>query len=444
MQTLSDEIALEIFEYIDEPDIQNIEKIPELAYFFDWPFWRKKALYKFGIPGWYFDLPLSQNREISCKERYIEIVTKFEIVAQSLERYKDGEYRGICDEFRAVTLAIQRGNVKYLSQIPEVNKENLRKATSNSNLRKIGMAELDFVPKFFPIFYNHGHPIQMTAQTADKISQFIREGNLTQLETELLNKKWTVPGIIASIGEEKSFQLVVKHFGEFSLDRQFQTLMSCLFSGNSEHFIQLHKIYNRIINGNKFLKRAYYTANLQAINYLEENGANIKTFKKYRLLLEGNNFHPRPVEVYKILEKLLQGKKPDLIKIINYLNSDIDILVLFRSYGLTRPDKHLVTDFMCGRNITEYGVQQLMKYDAQSLILLEECLRDINISIYRNSFPFHYNSRKELIEEGIRKLRSVDSNGRKEDLEEMVKEALRECELIENDNKSKPDTCSLS
>nr|WIL05393.1 hypothetical protein pmam_354 [Pithovirus mammoth] len=413
MQTLSDEIALEIFKHIDEPDIQNIEKIPELAYFFDWPFWRKKALDKFGIPGWYFDLPLSQGRDISCKERYIEIVTKFEIVAQSLERYEDGEYRGICDEFWAVTLAIQRGDVKYLSQMPKVNSEDLRKATSNSNLRKAGMAELDFVPKFFPIFYNHGHSIQMTAQTAEKIYQFVREGNLTQLETGLIDNRWRVPGIIASIGEEKSFQLVVKHFGEFSLDLQFQTLMSCLFSGNSEHFIQLHKIYNRTVNGNKFLKRAYYTANLQAINYLEENGANIKTFKKYRLLLEGNNFHSRPVEVYKILEKLLQVKKPDLIRIINYLNSDIDILILFRSYGLSKPDKHLVTDFMNGRNITEYGVQQLMKYSTQSLSLLEECLRDINISRYRNSFPFHYNSRKELIEEGIRKLRSIDSNERK-------------------------------
>lgn len=441
MQTLSDEIALKIFDHVDESDIQNIEKIPELTYFFDWPFWRKKALENFGIPGWYFDLPLSQGRDISCKERYIEIVTKFEIIPQSLERYEDGEYRGIYDEFRAVTLAIQRGDVKYLSQMPEVNSEDLRKAIINSNLRKAGMAGLDLVPKFFPIFYNHGHSIEMTGQTVEKISRFVREGNLAQLEKEMLDNRWRVPGIIASIGEEISFQLVVKHFGEFSLDLQFQTLMSCLFSGNSEHFIQLHKIYDRNVNVNKFLKRAYYTANLQAINYLEENGANIITFKKYRLLLEGNNFHPRPVEVHEILENLLQIEKPDLIKIINYLNSDIDILILFRSYGLSRPDKHLVTDFMCGRNIAEYGVQQLTKYDKQSLALLEECLRDINIGVYRNSFPFHYNLRKEFIEEGIQKFKS---SHKKEDLEEMMTEALKECEITEKVDKLESNTCFLS
>jgi len=75
---------------------------------------------------------------------------------------------------------------------------------------------------------------------------------------------------------------------------------------------------------------------------------------------------------------------------------------------------------------------------------LEECLRDISVSQYRSSFPFHYNSRKELIEEGIRKLRNIDSDERKEDLEEMITEALKECEMNENDDKSKPETCFLS
>lgn len=94
-----------------------------------WETWRERAVRDFGIPPEYFDLPRKGTekvpaRNISGEYRYLEILTKFRLTAESAVSidHETGEIRGIYESLTGVYEALRRNDeeavIFFASRLP--------------------------------------------------------------------------------------------------------------------------------------------------------------------------------------------------------------------------------------------------------------------------------------------------------------------------------------
>ena len=113
------EIRSLIVNSVPDPEIYDTCNNPDLSYLCDWNFWRRRAIDKYQVPVWYFDLALS--RGITGAYRYLEVSTQFQLGPKSVASISDGVVSGIYDLRTLFENAVWEDNLQLVEQLlPDV------------------------------------------------------------------------------------------------------------------------------------------------------------------------------------------------------------------------------------------------------------------------------------------------------------------------------------
>lgn len=337
---LPDEINLQFLNKLPYSDLINACQAPGLSHLFDWDFWRKKAEKDLNVPEWYFNLPFLQNREVSGDQRFLEISSKFCISDYSVARIENGKVEGIYSEHTARFLAIKQGD-EYLFSL---DKKQEKRAGMIDKLRRAKVPN----PEYYFDLAKEKHSLELDNMAF--CSQLIKSKN-TELIRDCLKgddkkKASLLCGMMAASGDENTFPLVEDYFVGEKASR-FSILNFSLMSHKPEQFIKLFLksalTYAMSLKA-LLLKKAYFTANIGCISFLENQGVQLEQEEKFKLLDKGYLYNPRPVEVYQIVQEL--GPRRSVIPHLQGLETDVDIQILQIGNNLSlMRDKIIIREF---------------------------------------------------------------------------------------------------
>lgn len=332
---LPDEIKLHIVSFCSQPpNLLNLSELPDLSHLFNWDFWSREAQKQFEITAEYFDLALADQRQISGRKRYLEIVSKFDLIPQSVKSTENPE--GIYDLKIASELAVRRGQVSFFDHFPHIDSEKLQR---NFYLRKLGLvSQYEFKSLFgnstlggiskkcyFPKIIALRNQITQMCQEKDRVKlyEFVKDSKINMLLLSLIGSD-TVSAVL---------QLSFMKWG--TLEHRIDMLAFSICSGNFEQTKKLFQLLKYQIKPEikqRFLSQAYYLCDTALIEFFEEEKVLIPNMEKYVSLIRGQIFHPQPLKFYQIFETLPQLSNE---KNINYIrisleNLDLDIFNLFK------------------------------------------------------------------------------------------------------------------
>lgn len=108
---------------VPDPEIYGTCENPDFSPICDWNFWRRRAIDKWEIPAWYFDLGLA--RGITGAYRYLEVSTQFQPTMESIASISDGVVYGIYTVRHLSKLALKREDLDLIKQLRPVIPESL-------------------------------------------------------------------------------------------------------------------------------------------------------------------------------------------------------------------------------------------------------------------------------------------------------------------------------
>lgn len=354
-QSLPDEINVQILSYLGNfSDFRKVNKIPGLAHILNWQFWRKKSLQDFKVPFWYFDLPIQQSRKLTGEQRFLEIHSKFKLIPESLARIENRKVEGIYNDTAAKSICENRKDVEFLSYLtnrkyPAGRYETIKleKVASEARLKKIGICRSI-------------HRLINTRMLFNDISEYNEymneaEGIIDSSEDFIPNQEpfYYCPPLVLLVrgsalafrGREKDFPFVKEVFINSNQSHQNIILNFTLISRNAKHFVQLWELNPPVnVEFQEFLYHmAYFCANIEAISFLRSQNVSLNFSLSIHCLAIGFAFDPHPVEVYRILQEIIQGKPALLDLCYEAFRIDLDIRILLnlpreRENCLTNPN----------------------------------------------------------------------------------------------------------
>lgn len=330
-QLLPDEINLEILNKLPYFDTTKLRKIPGLFHLlFDWSYWKQKCISEFGVPGWYFDLPIEQKREVSASQRYLEISSKFCLTSDSVV-----EEEGTISKENALFLAEEQGN-ENLIEFLRGDSRKMSNARFNSTSKTYGMQG----PYFYHFPREH---LKKMFLVIEEILQKIKQENFLSLIGEVSkNEVETMTALIISDKQEAS-KLIDEFFPFFNPTTKLSILIIFIGLGRNEKFKQLYEMSNLYIGGDLILYRAtYYAANQELISFFEKKGFIVSAPEKLYSLADGYLTNPKPVEVYQILKSI--GIFTTEYYTLKSFKFDVDISILQVEGNLDKMKKYVSDD----------------------------------------------------------------------------------------------------
>lgn len=333
-RVLPDEVNLQILENCDYSSLMKISPVKELTHLLDWNFWRNKAEKELSVPGWYFDLPLLQERQINPNDRFLEISSKFWISPESVLRFEDGEIKGIYEEHMAKNMAIQQGNFEAVSWLGG-SEDEIDYAKDLSRKKACGISD----SMYWDVLVKYG----ISFDEFENIFQLTKGKDLKQIEQmiESQDNLAVLIGVLAFSFEEQFFPLVDEKFPLLNPDQQFLVLNYILGCGDLENFEKLFRFEKLLDASNIFLhdqlisllKRAYFVAEPECVKLLQQSiFYGYDPFSLVSSLIEGYLFNPRPVEVYQIFCDIYPAlSEQHSFEVMNE-TSDIDLAIFSFSH----------------------------------------------------------------------------------------------------------------
>lgn len=325
-ELLPNEITWNILDYLTNPsDLFKVSQLPGLANCLGWDFWQKKAFQIWEVPEWYFNLPIQQKREISGDDRFIEVVTQFEIIPESIARIENGKVMGVLPRSYAEFLAKYRGNLQMVEKLNLKEKEVIHHSQLNQfglapivNLEVLGrMSEKEFL------------------KDTQEIIALIEEGRTQEIEEEhLWRKPFQTMASFAVLGYGETCNWINGRFGFATSKQQLAMTYFSILSNNFELFEELFSNSKLSeVEKQTLLGKAYYLAKEPHIAFLESRGVQIATDEKIRQLDKGFISIPRPVETYKILKEVLLDKSANRKEIFaDNLKNQVDFFLLLNNH----------------------------------------------------------------------------------------------------------------
>lgn len=352
-ENLPDELNLHILSKVEKcEDLENLFQKQCLSHLrYDRQLWKMKAYNEFNVEEWYFDLYLSEGREISAEERYSEIKNKFKHLS-----YSDIKRKEEIDEDKIVDFGLRMVH-SFFYEISDEGFEILRSLGLESSTYPIGIC--------YPAFYwidsqeLHTKGLQLLALMKDKNYKTVEE--FLDLEPvkhpdpssdcENPRSETSAPicpflGILLALGDDEVFPLVEKKFELLSVeDRVVVLKFSTRNSSKLDHFIKLFnketgcrfwmkyrpKSYTEQEFGEIF-HSAYFHANLPIIEFLENKyGIDHFDITYLAALARGNLMNPQPIKVYKIIRRILDSQNE--VYFPSSFTGDVDISHLFEKSG---------------------------------------------------------------------------------------------------------------
>lgn len=332
-RVLPDEVNLQILENCDYSSLMKIYPVEELTHLLDWNFWRNKAEKELSIPGWYFDLPLIQERQINPNDRFLEISSKFWISSESVLRFEDEEIKGIYEECTAKKMAIQQGNFEAVACLGGTDDE-IDYAKDLSRKKACGISD----SMYWDVLVKSG----ISFEEFENIFRLAKRKDLEQIEQmiESQDNLAILIGVLAFSFDEQFFPLVDERFPLLNPDQQFLVLNYVLGCGDLEHFEKLARFENLLDISNishdqliSLLKRAYFVAEPECVKLLHQKiFYSCDSFLLVSSLIEGYLFNPRPVEVYQIFCDIYPVLSEQYSFEIMNETSDIDLAIFSFSH----------------------------------------------------------------------------------------------------------------
>lgn len=336
----------------------------DLLHFFDlfqldWPFWKKLASDLLSIPSWYFDLTF--DRKISGAYRYLELLSKFEVIEESLATIDQGIVSGIYTPEKLFYLAVRQNNTELMKKLlPLINPKLIKKIEidhsfilMNSETRQLGeMVNLFSESTEYSRYYYIKTENSSTKRQQDFIDILADENwnkIIDYLPTEYPNilrfrlicliyskkpeamvivksyfqklPKEDQPDLLRAViqtGREEETdwmsQFLSEYLGEFNQKFQSSTISGCYY-----YPIRTDKPYRNY----NLLKDAYLGGNINLINRFEKLGYSINRNDALNLIIKGyKSGLSNLVSVYSLL------KEKGLESYSFYKIGDIEILSL--------------------------------------------------------------------------------------------------------------------
>lgn len=433
---LPDEINLQFLGRIQGySDTLSVCQTPGLAHLCDWDFWRRKVEQEFNVPQWYFDLPLGQKREISPSDRYLEVISKFWLIPESVARIEGEKVEGVYFPHQANKIAARQGNLEiYRLTSTENSPEKIQQVEERIRLKRVGLVlpsdlkigefDQDFNQRFSNQFgYDLGE-IFNSPQHTDRKEEILRSGeNILQLllqrdfiaiETALENRTSILDvGVLAASGDEQAFSIVERIFTLETMGNKATLLSFSAGSRKPEQFIRLYSLFNsfHISRLSGLLERVYFVAEQTLIEFMRKI---IITNDEIIIgsLHSGYLFDPRPVEVYQIVNKEIEVKKRGKdfsleLRGISQMDADIFILAVndksshaenFILEALREEISPIANGSRFPVGAVEYSIQRLKKsnYDFSGEYnlagpIMKTLFRQYEIDFPNDPFSYHKN-----------------------------------------------------
>lgn len=366
LNLLPDEILALILNFLHNyRDLFNVSETSHFSQLCGWEFWKQKALKELKVDNWYFDLPILQNRSISGKGRFLEILSKFEIVPESIARIEEGDVVGIYFESIARHLAEEQGNVrmfkpenwrlefgtyrqKDIRNLPyyESKVDNYRhfqwecycveQIAFKAELRAFGFCTSEpRGPQFGCLSKREwGNRPPPMRKIIKMVSKHLSKGNYQELADNVTKDHITTLSHLAFIGDDKWFPTLEEIFKSVEDRNKIIILSFSAASGKPEQFSKLLELSPLTSNDRQaLLYRAYEVCDPKIIEIIENNERNqtkgeIITLSPDEKLnyLSRSVTCPCPVRMYQIIEKMIQtGELKEDMELFFW---DIDILML--------------------------------------------------------------------------------------------------------------------
>lgn len=382
---LPDEINLQFLERVGNySDTLKACSNPIFSRLCDWNFWRKKAENEFNVPKWYFDLSLTQNRQISASDRYLEVISKFWLIPESIARFEDGKVKGVYFPHQARVIAARQGNLEIYSLAGGENSDEIARIEERIRFKNIGLPilfdSLLFRQRFgqnlaslFKLRRSNALEIERVIQSAENMLILLSERNFSRIETLLENKTSILDlAVLAASGDEEIFPIVEKFFLLENEEDKATILNFSIGSRKPEQFIRLFSLTPSIHQERQegLIVSAYFFAEQTIIEFLEKIpkiGQLINIGYKLSSLYEGYLTEPRPVETYQIIQNKLKSETDEesfMKEIRKFVKIDTDIFFLV---GFQQQD---LKDFIQGRvqgepnypvAVVEYAIEGLKR-----------------------------------------------------------------------------------
>lgn len=310
----------------------------------DWNYWKRQAFESLSIPASYFDFAL--ERGISGSYRYLEIVSQFELIVQSVVKVRTsngkGDIFGLYEVPKAFRVAVRQRNFSFLVWLLEnfgeqistfeirlslafLQKEGRGLVIEKILLNALQLRTVELLPDFSP------NPLLLS----------IDEGDFASLNS-ISNLPFSILLTLAEKPSQQAFEIAFRSYqnlAESSRRSKSQTLRwqainnyvlflgSVIKSGLVENVEFVLSTYGTPDFSPELLKAAYFSGRRQLIEIFSppSSDLDINSDEKVRLLVEGYWLHPNPVELFNIVKQMLITAEQALV--LSSLQN-IDILQL--------------------------------------------------------------------------------------------------------------------
>lgn len=310
----------------------------------DWNYWRQQAFENLSVPASYFDFGL--ERKISGSYRYLEIISQFELIVQSVVKVRSsngkGDIFGLYEVPKAFRVAVRQRNSSFLIWLLQnfgeqistfeirlsltfLQKEGRGLSIEKILLDALQLRTVELLPKFSP------NPLLLS----------IDEGDFASLSS-IPNLPFSILLTLAERPSQQAFEIAFHSYqslAESSRRSKSQTLRwqminnyvlflgSVIRSGNIENVERVLSVYGTPEFSPELLKAAYFSGRLQLIEIFSppSSDLDIESNEKVRLLVEGYWLHPNPIELFNIVKQM--PITPEQALILSSLQN-IDILQL--------------------------------------------------------------------------------------------------------------------
>lgn len=340
-------------------DLFNVSYTQPFAHLCDWNFWKQKALKELEVDNWYFDLPISQNREICGKDRFLEILSKFEIFPESVARIEEGEVTGIYFEGFARHLAEEQGNVRMFKPLEWRSEFEIYR---QSDIRRLPYYESDvdfhnhFQWQCYDVeqiatkgemrafgFFTSGprslklfHGFHSTNKIMEEVSKCETEKDYRIILDNSGENYIEKLAHITYKGCEISFPILEEKFKLMVEQNKMKILSFSIASGKPKQFSRLFDLSPSLgfMDYYTLSCMAFGVADPEIIEIMEERGRkkgiSLSFEDKHGSLIRSLS-RPRPIKMYRIAEKMIQKGEIDEIGAFFW---DIDILMLMEKEGI--------------------------------------------------------------------------------------------------------------